>query len=381
MSDADHAPTTDREADADTRPRPTDRSTYVIAEAGVNHNGSLEQAKQLVDVAAEAGTDAVKFQTFRAEALTVDTAEKAKYQKHTTDAEESQREMLRALQLPPDAYRALRRYCAERELSFLSSPFDQQSVPFLVEDCQVPRLKIPSGEITNAPLLLAAAHTGRPVILSTGMSTLGEVEAALGVLAFGYLEPDASPAVEDFRAAYASEEGQAQLRARATLLHCTSAYPSPVEEVNLRAMDTLRSAFGLPVGLSDHTRGTAVPVGAVARGAILVEKHFTLDRSLPGPDHEASLEPDELDDMIDAIRRVERAIGTSQKRPTASEARNRPVVRKSLVAAQPIAEGEPFTKDNLTAKRPGDGLSPMRYWDYLGRSASRDYSADELIDA
>jgi N-acetylneuraminate synthase len=358
-----------------------DAATYVIAEAGVNHNGALDRAKRLVDVAAEAGADAVKFQTFRAEALTVDAAEKAAYQQDTTDAEQSQRAMLRALELPPSFHESLVEHCAERGLPFLSSPFDPASVDLLVDDFDVPRIKIPSGELTNAPLLLHIARTGRPALLSTGMSTLGEVEEALGVLAFGYRATDEAPGPDAFRAAYASDRGQDMLRDHVVLLQCTSAYPAPVDEVNLRAMGTLRSAFGLPVGLSDHTRGTAVPVAAVARGARVVEKHVTLDRSLPGPDHRASLEPDELAAMVDRIRTVERALGSARKRPTPSERKNRPVARKSLVAAQPIAEGEPFTEENLTAKRPGTGLAPTRYWDYLGRTAARDYDTDDLIEA
>ena len=362
-------------------PNPDDATTYVIAEAGVNHNGSLDRAKRLVDGAAEAGADAVKFQTFRADALTAETAEKAAYQQETTDADQSQRAMLRDLELPPSFHEALLEHCAERDLQFLSSPFDPASVDLLVDRFDVPRIKIPSGEITNAPLLLHIARTGRPAILSTGMSTLGDVEEALGVLAFGYLDSDEAPGMEACRAAYASDRGQEALRDHVALLHCTSEYPAPVDEVNLRAMDTLRSAFGLPVGLSDHTRGTAVPVAAVARGAQIVEKHFTLDRTLPGPDHRASLEPDELAAMVEGIRRVEQALGSARKRPTPSETKNRTVARKSLVAAAPIAAGEPFTEANLTAKRPGTGLSPTRYWDYLGRTADRDYDTDELIEA
>lgn len=365
----------------DTVPHSDDAATDVIAEAGVNHNGSLDQAKRLVDVAAEAGADAVKFQTFRADALTVDAAEKAAYQQDTTDEEQSQREMLRELELPPSFHEALLEHCAERDLQFLSSPFDPASVDLLVERFDVPRIKIPSGEITNAPLLLHIARTGRPAILSTGMSTLGEVEEALGVLAFGYMETGEAPGSDAFRAAYASDRGQERLQEHVVLLHCTSEYPAPFDEVNLRALETLRSAFGLPVGLSDHTRGTAVPVAAVARGAPVVEKHFTLDRTLPGPDHRASLEPDELAAMVEGIRQAEQALGAAQKRPTPSETKNRPVARKSLVAAEPIAEGEPFTEENLTAKRPGHGLSPTRYWDYLGRTAARDYDPDDLIEA
>ncbi len=357
-----------------------DTGTYIIAEAGVNHNGSLDRAKELVDVAAEAGVDAVKFQTFRAQALTVDTADKAAYQQETTDQEQSQQDMLRALELPPAFHEALVSHCDERDLQFLSSPFDRDSVDLLVNRFEVPRIKIPSGEITNAPLLLHIARTGRPVLLSTGMSTLGEVETALGVLAFGYMTTDEAPGTAPFRAAYASERGQEQLREHVVLLQCTSEYPAPADEVNLRGLDTLRSAFGCPVGLSDHTRGTAVPVAAVGRGARTIEKHVTLDRSMSGPDHHASLEPDELAAMVDRIRTVERALGTARKRPTPSETKNRPVVRKSLVAARPIAAGEPFTPDNLAAKRPGHGLSPIKYWDLLTETASQAYSPDELID-
>jgi len=355
-------------------------STYLIAEAGVNHNGSLDQARRLVSIAAKAGADAVKFQTFRADALTVDTAEKAAYQKNTTD-DGSQREMLRSLELSPPFHESLLQHCREEGIQFLSSPFDPESVDLLVDTFDVPRIKIPSGEITNGPLLLHIAQTGRPVILSTGMSTLGEIERALGVLAFGYLDTDEAPEPRRFRSAYASDQGQEQLRDHVVLLHCTSEYPAPFDDVNLRALDTLRSAFGLPVGLSDHTRGTAVPVAAVARGAVAVEKHFTLDRTLPGPDHRASLEPDELARMVKDVRRTERALGSSQKRPTPSESKNRPVARKSLVAAEPIAQGERFTDDNLTAKRPGTGRSPMQHWDLVGRTATRDYDTDDLVAA
>lgn len=359
--------------------RPDGDEAVVIAEAGVNHNGSLDRAKRLVDVAAEAGADAVKFQTFQADALAAGTVEKAAYQKETTDAESSQQEMLRDLELPPSFHDTLVQHCADRGIPFLSSPFDRPSLDLLVRRFDLPCIKIPSGEITNAPLLLEIARSGRPAILSTGMSTIDEVEAALGVLAFGYLQPNADPSADGFRAAYASPDGQRELRDKVVVLHCTSEYPAPVDEVNLRAMDTLRSTFDLAVGLSDHTRGTSIPIAAVARGASVVEKHFTLDRTLPGPDHEASLEPGELSDMIEGIRRAEKALGSRCKRPTHSETKNRPVVRKSLVAAESISEGEPFTTENLTTKRPGRGLSPMRYWEMLSRRASRDYATDDLI--
>lgn len=353
--------------------------TYIIAEAGVNHNGSLDRAQQLVDVAAEAGADAVKFQTFRAEALASATAEKAAYQQATTGGG-SQIDMLRALEMAPEDYQTLSKHCNEQGVTFLSTPFDEQSVDLLVHDLQLQQIKIPSGEITNGPLLLHIAHTALPVILSTGMATLGEVEEALGVLAFGFLEREEPSSRSDIERAFNSEEGQAALHDRVTLLHCTTEYPAPFEEINLRVMDTLRQAFGLPVGLSDHSMGTAVPVAAVARGAVLIEKHFTLDRSMKGPDHQASLEPDELGRMIRAIRQIEQALGTTRKGPTPSEVQNRPIARKSLVAAQAMEEGDRFTPENLTAKRPGNGMSPMAYWALLGRTATRSYALDERID-
>lgn len=353
---------------------------YIIAEAGVNHNGSLDQARALIDVAAEAGADAVKFQTFRADTLVTRTASKADYQKETTGAHESQHAMLRALELSEADHEALVAHCRLRGIAFLSTPFDVQSLHLLVDRFDLARVKVPSGEITNAVLLLEVARVGRPVILSTGMSTLAEVEQALGVLAFGFTAPaGVQPGTETFLAAYASPEGQAALRDRVTVLHCTTAYPTPAADVNLRAMDTLRDAFGLPVGYSDHTLGLHVPVAAVARGAVLIEKHFTLDRTLPGPDHRASLEPDELAAMVRAIREVEAALGAPRKAPAAVEIGNRAVARKSLVAAQPIAAGEVFTEENVAVRRPGTGRSPFEYWACLGRRAERAYEEGEVL--
>ncbi|ASS73950.1 N-acetylneuraminate synthase [Tumebacillus algifaecis] len=352
--------------------------TYIIAEAGVNHNGSLELAKELIDRAAEAGADAVKFQTFKAEKLVAKSAPKAEYQTKTTGAEETQFEMIKKLELDETAHRELIEHCQQRGIQFLSTPFDLDSVDLLAGTFDLPRLKVPSGEITNAPLLLKMARTGKPLILSTGMSTLGEVEMALGVLAYGYLGGEA-PAVEAFQAAYASPAGQAVLRENVTLLHCTTEYPTPASDVNLRAMDVLGQAFGLPVGYSDHTEGIAVPIGAVARGAVLIEKHFTLDRTLPGPDHLASLEPAELKAMVEGIRQIEAALGVALKVPVASELKNRAVARKSLVAARPIARGERFTAENVTIKRPGTGKSPLLFWDVLGQQAERDYEEEDLI--
>lgn len=355
------------------------QSTYIIAEAGVNHNGSLDLARQLIDVAAEAGVDAVKFQTFKAGSLVSRTAPKAEYQRATTAIEESLFDMIRKLELDEAAHRQLIERCRERRIQFLSTPFDFESVDLLAGTLDLPCLKIPSGEITNGPLLLYISRTGKPVILSTGMSTLQEVEQALAVLSYGYIGDGRSPCLEKFRQSFISDEGQAALKAKVRLLHCTTEYPTPFSDVNLRAMDTLSGAFGLPVGLSDHTQGIAVAVAAVARGAAVIEKHFTLDRNLPGPDHRASLEPNELKIMVQSIRAVEAALGDGVKQPVASELKNMAVARKSLVAMAEIRSGEVFTLQNLGAKRPGDGISPMHYWTYLGRKAEHDYLRDEKV--
>lgn len=353
---------------------------YIIAEAGVNHNGSPQRAMEMVDAAATAGVDAVKFQSFVADKLVSRQAPKAEYQQQTTGVAESQLEMIKKLELDAKAHIALVEHCAKRGVDFLSTPFDLESLDLLAGRLNVSLLKIPSGEITNSLLLLKIALTGKPVILSTGMSTLGEVEAALGVLAFGYGRSRERPSAAAFDQAYCSPAGQELLRQKVSLLHCTTEYPAPFGEVNLRAMDSLRTAFGLKVGFSDHTPGIAVPIAAVACGAAIIEKHFTLDRSLPGPDHRASLEPGELKAMVEGIRQVEAALGNGLKLPTAAEAKNKPVARKSLVAARPIKKGERFTEDNLTAKRPGTGISPLYYWDWLGKAADRDYDQDEKVD-
>lgn len=353
-------------------------ATFIIAEAGVNHNGSLDLALQLIDAAAAARVDAVKFQTFQAQQLASARAPKAAYQTRTTDAAESQVDMLRKLELDDAAHRRLMTHAGERGIEFLSTPFDLPSIALLTEELGLNHIKVPSGEITNGPLLLSVARTARRVMLSTGMSTLADIEGALGVLAFGFTNED-TPTFGALERAFASEAGQAALRERVTLLHCTTEYPAPIEEVNLRAMDTLATAFGLPVGYSDHTAGIHVPIAAVARGARIVEKHFTLDRNLPGPDHKASLEPEELAAMVAAIRDVERALGDGLKRPTASEWKNRDIARKSLVALADTKMGTPWTTENLGCKRPGNGISPMCYWHLLGQAADRDFVADELI--
>ena len=352
---------------------------YIIAEAGVNHNGDAETALALVDVAAWAGADAVKFQTFRAEAVATAMTPKAGYQKSTTDETESQFDMIRRLELDAAAHATLQARCTERGIDFLSTPSDTASLRLLTHTLGLGRIKLGSGDITNAPLLLAAARTGCDIILSTGMSTLDEVKAALAVLAFGFLEPTASPSTGSFASVEASPAATKILRNKVTLLHCTSEYPAPVGEVNLKAMDTLAEAFGLPVGFSDHTLGITVAIAAAARNATTIEKHFTLDRSMRGPDHRSSLEPDELKLLIEGVRIVEKSLGDGKKTVTTSEKPNRELVRRSLVALRPIAEGQRFSEENLGAKRPGTGKSPMDFWKWLGRKAERPYEIDDPI--
>ncbi|MCC8062421.1 MAG: N-acetylneuraminate synthase [Rikenellaceae bacterium] len=336
--------------------------TLIIAEAGVNHNGSLDLARQLIDAAAEAGVDYVKFQTFRADKLVTRAARKADYQARNIGGDDnSQYAMLKALELSPEDHAELISYCAAKGVKFFSTAFDLPSIDFLntlgPDRKGLPLWKVPSGEITNFPYLRAIGRTGKPVILSTGMATLAEIEQAVGVLTrFG------TP------------------RDGITLLHCTTEYPAPKEQVNLRAMVTMREHFGMPVGYSDHTEGIEIPVAAVAMGAAVIEKHFTLDRTLPGPDHKASLEPAELCEMVRQIRHVEAAMGDGVKEPALAERPNIPIARKSIVAARPIAKGELFTDENLTAKRPATGMSPMLWETVIGKTAGRDFEADEAIE-
>lgn len=354
--------------------------TLIIAEAGVNHNGSLDMALRLVDAAADAGGDMVKFQTFRASDMVSARAPKAGYQKKTTRESESQFEMIKKLELDIDAHKALLKRCGERGIKFLSTPFDKGSADLLTDILDLDTIKIASGEITNAPLLFHIGRKKCDIVLSTGMSTLGEIEDALGVLAFGMLGLSAVPSRAAFREAYISDEGRKILEKKVILLHCTTEYPAPFGEVNLRAMETMRQAFGLPVGYSDHTRGIAVPVAAVAMGACVIEKHFTLDRNLPGPDHKASLEPNELADMVRSVREVEKSLGSSLKMPGLTEIKNLPIARKSIMAKRGIVRGEIFTEENVACKRPGCGISPMRYWDILGRKAPKDFEVDEVLE-
>ncbi len=354
--------------------------TFIIAEAGVNHNGSLKLAKNLVDIAVDSGADAIKFQTFKADDLVCLHAPKAQYQKISGE-NESQYNMLKFLELSEKDQTELHQYCSHRKILFLSSPFDLDSAHFLCQTLQVPFIKIPSGEITNLPLLLKISRSGIPSILSTGMSSLGEIETALGILAFGYLYPteEVNPAISSYDKIYYAKNGQEILQKKVSLLHCTSEYPAPFAEANLHAIQTLKRAFLLSVGYSDHTLGITVAIAAVACGAEIIEKHFTLDKSLPGPDHQASLDPQELKAMIQGIRQVELALGTSQKIPTGSELKNRLIARKSLVSLEKIKKGALLNEKNMGCKRPGDGISPTKFYEYKDKIAERDYEKDDLI--
>lgn len=351
----------------------------IIAEAGVNHDGSLADALRMIDVAAAAGADVVKFQTFDAAQLVTGRAGKAAYQARNTGADDGQLAMLKALELDRDAHRALAAHAQARGVRFMSTAFDLDSLDFLA-GLDMPAVKIPSGDLTWGSMLLRAARLGRPLIVSTGMATLEEIGEALRVIAFGQTRAGTPTSAADLEAAFADPAAQTLLRDRVTLLHCTTEYPAPLTAVNLRAMDVMREAFGLPVGYSDHTLGITVAIAAVARGATVIEKHFTLDRTRTGPDHAASLEPDELAAMVTAIREVETALGAARKAPAAEEIGNRAIARRSLVAAGPIAAGERFGLDNLTAKRPADGLSPMAIWSLLGQPSPRAYAPDEAIE-
>jgi N-acetylneuraminate synthase len=355
------------------------RSTLIIAEAGVNHNGEIDLAYKLIDAAVNAGADIVKFQTFKAEHLVTKEARQCQYQTINTEIEESQYDMLKRLELPYEQHAPLLAYCKSKGVEFLSTAFDQQSLDFLVNDIGLTRLKIPSGEITNGPFLLAHAKTNVDVILSTGMSTLADIELALAVLAFGYTKPDEECSLLACQRAYASKEGQQALQDKVTLLHCTSDYPAKLGDINLKAMNTMADAFGLSVGYSDHSEGIAVPLAAVARGAAIIEKHFTLSKALPGPDHKASLEPNELEEMVKGIRMVESALGSSVKSFTESEVGNRQIVRKNLVTTRAVKAGECWQPDMITAKRSGTGRSPMEYWSLLGKRVNQDFDKEQEI--
>lgn len=327
---------------------------FIIAEAGVNHNGDIDIAKKLVDEAVLAGADAVKFQTFKAENLVCRDAAKAAYQMETTDKSESQFEMLKKLELTPDMHEQLIDYCKQKKIMFLSTPFDIDSLKYLIR-CGLEVVKIPSGEITNYPYLREVGRTEKKVILSSGMSTLAEVKEAVKVL---------------------RDNGNQEI----TVLHCNTEYPTPFEDANLNAMLTIKNELGVSVGYSDHTPGIEVPIAATALGAAMIEKHFTLDKNMEGPDHKASLEPKELRAMISAIRNIELALGDGEKRPSESEKRNIDIARKSIVAKCDIKAGETFTESNMTTKRPGTGISPMCWNEIINQKAKRDFRMDEIIE-
>lgn len=328
----------------------------IIAEAGVNHNGKLSLAKRLVDVASDAGADLVKFQTFRADRLTTRNAQKAEYQIAADESSESQYEMLSRLELKADEYRELIMHCEKRKIRFFSTAFDIENLDFLF-NLGLNHFKIPSGELTNLPYLRHIGRFKKSVILSTGMATMNEIETAIGVL-----------------------EEAGLCRSLITVLHCTSEYPTPMDEVNLSAMHSIKKAFGVKVGYSDHTKGIEIAIAAAALGAKVIEKHFTIDKNLPGPDHKASLDPVELKAMVSAVRNIEVSIGNGEKIPTKSELKNKIVARRSIVASRSIKVGEKFTENNIDVKRPGTGISPMCWDDVIGRKATRDFNADELIE-
>ena len=332
------------------------RTVFIIAEVGVNHNANLEIAHQLIDAAVNAGADAIKFQAAIPELVATCFAKKAGYQKQVSVADETQLAMIRKIHFPLDVYHILKASCKKKDIMFFSTAFDMTSLAFL-QNLDQDLHKVPSGEITNLPYLRAIGRYGRPVILSSGMANLGEIEAAIDVL-----------------------EQAGTSRNQITVLHCTTEYPAPLGEVNLNAMQSIARAFGVAVGYSDHTNGIAVPIAAAALGATVIEKHLTLDRNMEGPDHRASLEPDEFTAMVEGIRAIQQALGDGIKRPTASETANLPIVRKSLVASRPISIGEKFSEANIIAKRPGTGISPMRWDEVIGQRSIRDFAPDELIE-
>lgn len=353
---------------------------YVIAEAGVNHNGDPEIAHRLIDASVSIGADAIKFQTFSADALSTQEAPKAAYQMSSTDAGQSQLNMLRQLELSRADYYKLAAHAREAGIDFLSTPFDRDSLAFLVDELDVVTLKIGSGDMTDGPLLLDAARTGRNLIISTGMSTMVEVMDALDIIAFGRVYDTAPVGRDAFHGFHKKPEAHTGLGDTVTLLHCTSLYPARADQVNLRAMISMGEQFDLLVGYSDHTEGSAVALAAVALGATMIEKHLTLDRGMTGPDHSASMEPQEFGDMITSIRLVEAAMGFAEKAPVNAEMDTRRAARKSLVAAQDLQANALLSVEDLAAKRPGDGISPIFYWDFLNTPAVRDFKMNEKIE-
>lgn len=329
-------------------------SVYIIAEAGVNHNGSIELAKKLVDAAKVAGADCIKFQTYISKNLVSKNAKKAEYQKQQTNEDETQYDMLKKLELSFAEFAELSEYCHEKDIEFLSTSFDLDSIDFLAK-LDMSKWKIPSGDITNLPYLIKIAKLNKPIIISTGMSNMDDIKSAIKIL---------------------TKNGSGEI----TVLHCTTEYPAPFQDVNLKAMQSIKDEFGFKVGYSDHTKGIEVPIAAVALGATVIEKHFTLDRNMEGPDHKASLEPNELKAMVNAIRNIESALGDGIKVPAKSELKNVVIARKSIIAKRDIVEGEILTENNLTVKRPGSGITPMKWYDVIGKKAIRDFKEDEMIE-
>ena len=365
-------------------------STLIIAEAGVNHNGSEKLAFELVDAAVAAGVDIVKFQIFKADNLVTPEAKQADYQIKNLESSDvfgcsktsqTQHQMLEELELSYDSHLAVKAYCDHLGIEYLSTAFDSESLSFLINIMGLTRLKIPSGEITNAPFVLEHAKSGCDLIVSTGMATIDEIELALSVIAFGYLNQNNDKAVSlnKCQQAYQSELGQKYLKNKVTLLHCTTEYPAPVDEVNLNVMQSMREHFNLPVGYSDHTSGIVIPIAATAKNACVIEKHFTLSREMKGPDHKASVEPNELIQMVKGIRQVELALGGYIKEPTISELKNKVVARKSILAKEFILKGDRLTSNNLVIMRPGSGLSPIHYWEAIDTYAVKDFKQGELI--
>ncbi|WP_339882502.1 N-acetylneuraminate synthase [Vreelandella maris] len=351
---------------------------FIIAEAGVNHNGDRQRAFDLVDAAAQSGADAVKFQTFNAKRLAAASAPKAAYQQQTTEADENQLAMLQSLELPLEWHGELQAHAHKHGIEFLSTAFDIQSLAFL-DTLNLPFYKVPSGELTNGPLLWAFAHAGKPLVISTGMATLSEVEQGLAVVSHALIHDQPPISMKEVWQSWSKPGARDVLTNHVSLLHCTSQYPTPMNEVNLKAMDTLSAVFRLPVGYSDHTLGTIIPVAAAARGATIIEKHFTLNRQLPGPDHNASLEPYELTHMVADIRQITSALGDGHKAPQPSEWDTRIAARQNLVAAATIKQGDVFSSENMTTARAGQGELASSFWDYLGKQAARDYQPGEAL--
>jgi len=353
---------------------------YIIAEAGVNHNGSIEMAKQLIDVAKQAGVNAVKFQTFKTENLVTRAAQQANYQVNNLGEVTSQFEMLKKLELSYEEFIELKSYCDSIRIEFLSTPFDFESVDFLLHDIGMDKFKIPSGELTNSPFIHYIATKRKPMIVSTGMATMNDIHEALSFIAYGLAFPGKPVDLHQVQAFYQTEGAKLLMNEYVTVLHCTTEYPAPFETINLSAMNVMKQELQLPIGFSDHSEGIAVPIAAVALGAVIIEKHFTLDCNLPGPDHRASLEPKKLAEMVAGIRATEQSIGTGSKKPTPIELENRQAARKSIVAKVKIVAGDILTEGHLAIKRPGTGMPPTAYWSLIGKTAKKSYEVDALID-